>query len=100
MKAGIYFTGSGPILVLTSFEELDHPMLVGKLGAKGVDKFVAYEVPMDVVRERYGAHYESILRDVRQKDDLRVLDFNGHRVFHRFFLSKLAGPVYHEPEGR
>ncbi len=98
MRAGIYFTGSGPIVVLTSFDSLDQPELVEKLVAKGIVKFIAFEVPVDEVREKYGVHFESILRDVRQQDDLRVLDYNGHRVFKRFQLSKLGSPVYHEPD--
>jgi len=30
MKAGIFFTGTGPILILTSYESLDDPNLVEK----------------------------------------------------------------------
>ena len=35
MKAGIFFTGTGPILILTSYESLDDPKLVEKLALKG-----------------------------------------------------------------
>jgi hypothetical protein len=34
MKAGIFFTGTGPILILTSYESLDDPKLVEKLAVK------------------------------------------------------------------
>jgi len=39
MKAGIYFTGTGPILILTSFGALDAPEMIKKLALKGIKKF-------------------------------------------------------------
>jgi hypothetical protein len=33
MKAGIFFTGTGPILILTSYNTLTDPNLVEKLDA-------------------------------------------------------------------
>ncbi len=52
MKAGIFFTGSGPILILTSYDSLSNKSLVSKLSSKGIRKFIAYEVPMRSVRKR------------------------------------------------
>ena len=96
MKAGIFFTGSGPILILTSFESLSNPLLIDKLTAKGIKKFIAYEIPDDVVRQKYGEHYEIIMNDLNQEDDLRVLDYDGHHVFNNFAFSSLGEPSYHE----
>ena len=98
MKAGIYFTGSGPILVITSFDQIDHPELIGRLRAKGLNKFIAYEVPVETVVQSYGAHFRTIVGDLQPQDDLRVLDYNGHRVFEKFALGKLGRPIYYEPE--
>ena len=39
MNAGIFFTGTGPILILTSCESLDDPKLVEKLALKGIKNF-------------------------------------------------------------
>ncbi len=39
MKAGIFFTGSGPILLLTSYDSFTDPELVKKLEVKGIKKF-------------------------------------------------------------
>jgi len=97
MKAGIYFTGSGPILLLTSYESLDDPSLVEKLGAKGVKKFIAYEVPVEMAKQKYGHHFTVIMGDLHQQDDLRVLDYDGHHVFNNFRLKELGEPMYHEP---
>ena len=96
MKAGIFFTGTGPILLLTSYETLNDPNLVGKLATKGIKKYIAYEVPEDLVKQKYGQHYNVILGDLKQSDDLRVLDYDGHHVFQSFSVSELGEPVRHE----
>lgn len=96
MKAGIYFTGSGPILILTSYDSLTESRLVGKLSAKGIKKFIAYEVPVDSLPKKYGQHYNVVLGDLHQEDDLRVLDYDGHHVFLSFSFKDLGEPVYHE----
>ena len=96
MKAGIIFTGTGPILILTSYQALDDPKLVGKLGAKGIGKFIASEVSVDRVKELYGNHFNVIMGDLHQTDDLRVLDYNGYNVLHNFSFSEMGKPVYCE----
>ena len=97
MKAGIFFTGSGPIVILTSYASLTAPNFVEKLAAKGIRKFIAYEMGVEEVKKKYGKHFEVILKDLHQTNDLRVLDYDGHRVFRNFTLSKLGQPMYHEP---
>jgi len=97
MKAGIFFTGSGPIVILTSYASLTAPNFMEKLEAKGINKFIAYEADMEEVKKKYGKHFEVIMRDLHQTDDLRVLDYDGHRVFRNFTLSKLGKPMYYEP---
>jgi len=98
MKAGILFTGTGPILILTSYKSLDDPNLVQKLGSKGIKKFIASEVPIDKVKERYGNHYNVIMGDLQQTDDLRVMDYNGHNVFYNFKFSEMGKMVFHETQ--
>ena len=97
MKAGIFYTGSGPILLLTSYNSLTDPKLVKKLDTKGIKKFVAYEVSEDLVREKYGNHYHVIMEDLDQEDDLRVLDYDGHHIYNIFSFKDLGKPIYHEP---
>ncbi|MGD8647362.1 MAG: hypothetical protein PVJ77_12570 [Desulfobacterales bacterium] len=96
MKAGIFFTGTGPILILTSYESLDDPNLVEKLALKGIKKYIAFEIQEDLVKERYGKHFNVILGDLKQEDDLRVLDYDGHHVFYNFLLKEIGKPIYHE----
>ncbi len=96
MKAGIFFTGTGPILLLTSYEALNDPALVSKLATKGIKKYIAYEVPENLVKEKYGQQFNVILGDLKQSDDLRVLDYDGHHVFYNFSVNELGEPVRHE----
>ncbi len=96
MKAGIFFTGTGPILLLTTYGELNESTLVAKLEQKGIKKFIAYEVPESQVKEKYGQQFKIIMGDLKQTDDLRVLDYDGHHVFYNFALSDLGPPVFHE----
>jgi hypothetical protein len=96
MKAGIFFTGTGPILILTSYESLDDPNLVEKLALKGIKKYIAFEIQEDLVKERYGKHFNVILGDLKQEDDLRVLDYDGHHVFYNFSIDEMGEPIYHE----
>ena len=96
MNAGIFFTGTGPILILTSYDSLSDPKLVEKLALKGIKKYIAYEVKEDLVKQRYGKHFNVILSDSKQADDLRVLDYDGHHVFYNFSLDEIGQPVFHE----
>lgn len=96
MKAGIFFTGTGPILILTTYGSLDDPKLVDKLTQKGIRKYIAYEVSEELVKQRYGKHFNVILGDLKQSDDLRVLDYDGHHVFYNFSLNEVGQPVFHE----
>ena len=98
MKTSIIFTGSGPILIITSYTSLTDPELVAKLETKGIKKFIACELLPELVRMKFGAQFTSVMNDVKQTDDLRVLDYNGHNVFYNFSFDEMGEPIYHEPE--
>jgi len=97
MKTAMLFTGSGPIVILTSHDSMTDPMLLEKLRAKGIERFLAYEIPLDLARKRYGGHFAVVLSDLHETDDLRVLDYNGERAFALFRLDELGSPIVHEP---
>ena len=78
MKAIMLMTGSGPLTVLTSYPSPTDPRLLAKLRAKGIEKFIAYEVPLELAQERYGGHFTIVKQDLKETDDLRVLDYDGH----------------------
>ncbi len=98
MKVALLFTGSGPLVIVTSYASLTEPALLDKLRAKGISKFVAYEIPVAVAEARYGGHFGVVMRDLHESDDLRVLDFNGERAFRLFHLDELANPTMFESD--
>jgi hypothetical protein len=94
IRAYLIFTGSGPILILSTYASLDDERLVNKLRYKGIDKFIAYEVQLGAVRERYESSFETIAKDLEgSSDDIRVLDFNGHQIMANFSLQALGEPI-------
>lgn len=92
-RAYLIFTGTGPILVLSTYPKLTDERLVDKLRYKGIDKFIAYEVDLEAVRQRYPHAYESVARDLEEVEDIRVLDFNGHQIMSHFSLEELGEPI-------
>lgn len=96
MKAAIIFTGSGPILILTTYTSLSDTNFLKKLASKGIRKFIAYDLPLEMVKDIYGTHFNAILNDVKQTDDLRVLDYNGHNVFNNFSFKNMGKPYFYE----
>ncbi len=96
MKAGIFLNGSGAVLILTSHESLSDPALGHKLLSKGIEKYIAFEVPVSLVEKRYGTHFTAVLGDLKQEDDLRVMDFDGRRIFQHFSFKEMGTPTYHD----
>jgi hypothetical protein len=92
-RAYLIFSGTGPILVLSTYPELTDERLVSKLRYKGIDKFIAYEVDIEAVKARYTHSYANILKDLETEEDIRVLDFNGHQIMANFSLDELGDPI-------
>lgn len=93
MRAYVVFTGTGPILILTTFPAITDERLVEKLRHKGIEKFIAHEVSVERTRQLYGVPFEVIARDLASGEDVRVLDFNGHHIFANFRLAELGDPI-------
>ena len=99
MKVFMLMAGSGPLVILTSHESIQDPVVLEKLAAKGLDKFLSYEVPMELAKERYGGHFTVVANDLHDSDDLRVLDYNGERAFRLFSFEELGAATAREPVG-
>lgn len=97
MKSFLLMTGSGPIVILTKYDSIEDPVLIEKLRLKGIDKFIAYRVPLELSRDRYGGHFVAVINDWLESDGLRVLDFNGERAFRLFSFTELGEAHIHEP---
>jgi hypothetical protein len=97
MKAAIIFTGSGPILVVTTCEELSDCRVLRQLAGKAGGKFLGFEVPIETVRQRYGNHFDVVCENLIESDELRVVDENGDRVLSKFRFEELGAQFQHEP---
>lgn len=96
MRSAIVFTGSGPLVLLTSYESFTDPNLIEKLNAKGIKKYLGFEVPLEICKNRYGNHFSVVVQDLKQSDDLRVLDYDGHHIFLTFSFSEFGEEFRHE----
>ena len=97
MKAGIFYTGTGPILIITSYDSFTDKDFVKKLNARGVKKFIAHEIPLEKVKKEYGTHFSVVMGDLHETDDLRVLDCDGHHIFLAFSFADMGEPIPVEP---
>lgn len=97
MKSFLLMTGSGPLVILTSRSFVEDAALLERLQRKGINKFIAYEVPLELAKDRYGGHFTAVMNDWLETDRLRVLDFNGERAFGLFDFSELGEAHIHEP---
>ncbi len=96
MKAGLLLTGSGALIFLTSHEKITDEALIAKFKAKGITKFIAYEVPLEEAKKRYAGHYDLVVQDLNETDDLRILDYQGPRAFNTFSFSEMGEPLLYE----
>ncbi len=96
MKAGLILTGSGALVYLTSHKEFMDDSLIAKFETKGITKFIAYEIPVDRAKEKYGKHFDIVIQDLHESDDLRILDYEGCRAFRMFSFAELGEPITYE----
>jgi hypothetical protein len=99
MKIFMLMTGSGPLMILTSYASIQDPLILEKLAVKGIEKFVAYEAPYELAKLRYGGHFNVVANDLHESDDLRILDYNGERAFKLFSFKELGTPIVYERKG-
>ena len=98
MKAGLLISGSGTLIYLTSHKSFMDEGLIKKFASKGISKFIAYEIPIDEAKKRYGRHFDVVVQDLRETDDLRILDYEGSRAFRMFTFKELGEPLFYEKE--
>lgn len=96
MKVMLLLTGGGPIVIMTSLQKSTEPELLKELSAKGIEKFISYDIPIELAKERYGSHFAAVARDVHERDELRILDFNGQRAFSLFDFDDLGPPTRYQ----
>jgi len=96
VKAYLISTSSGPLVVLTSCDSIDSPRSLEIARAKGYDKFIAHELPLESVKAKYGVHFEAVCKEPHENDALRVLDYEGKRIYRNFSYEEFGKPQYYE----
>lgn len=96
MKGVLVYGAAGPLLLLSSYPTVDHPDLIMKLRAKGIDKFMAWEVPVERCHDLYGYSFRDDAADLETHNDIHVLDTDGHRIFLNFSLRELGPGIAYE----
>lgn len=96
MKVMLLLTASGPLVILTSYASALEPGLISKLRSKGIRKFIGFEIPMELAKQRYANHFVVVAHDLHEANDLRVLDFDGQHAFQLFAFSEIGQPTFYE----
>ena len=96
MRSFVVLTETGPILTLTKCASITEDRLIGQFRRRGIDKFIAYEVPVKKVHEFYGVPFEMVAADIEKGRPMRVLDFNGPHIFSSFSFDELGKPTLYE----
>jgi len=92
MKAYVVFSSKEPVLVMTR-TSIRSKEILKELRRIGCLKFIAREVPVEGLRDRYGRQFDVIEASLTKGCDLRVLDFSGRRIFRTLPFSEF-GPAY------
>ncbi len=97
MIAAMIYSSNGPIVILSTYPSLEDERFVEKLVAKGIKKFVAFELPVEKCVDKYGNLYNVVASDLEGvENDFRVLDYDGSSAFNRFSFKEMGEPIYHE----
>ena len=49
-----------------------------------------------MAKQRYAGHFEAVMRKLNETNDLRVLDYNGHRAFKLFDFREIGPPKFQD----
>lgn len=97
MKSFMLVTGHGPVVILTSYESVTARRLLDELHAKGIEKFLAFEIPIELAKARYGSHFFVVEHDLDESEKVRILDKDGPHAFRLFQFHELGPLIVYEP---
>ena len=93
MRSFLLLTQTGPVLLLTSCTTVTEQTLVEHLDRRGINKFIAFEVPVSKVHRLYGVPFEVVAADIDDGREMRILDYNGPHIFSSFDFNELGAPT-------
>jgi hypothetical protein len=96
MRSFLLLTETGPVLLLTRCSSITEAGLVDILRGRGIEKFIAFEVPVSKVHSLYGVPFEVVAADIDRGLDMRILDYNGQHIFSSFDFDELGSAIPYE----
>src|SRR4051812_21144372 len=57
-------------------------------------QFIAFDLPLDIVKQRYGGHFSVV--EQGSSESIRILDLDGRRAFHLFRFPEFGPPIFHD----
>ena len=96
MRSFLILTENGPLLVVTARSAITEGSLLESMRLRGIDKFIAYEVPVERLHECYGVPFEVIAADLDRGKEMRILDFDGPQIFDRLSFDELGEEIQYE----
>ncbi len=96
MRSFLILTENGPLLVMTSNSCITEGALLESMSLRGIDKFIAYEVPAEQLHNYYGVPFEVVAADLERGKQVRILDFDGTQIFDRVSFEELGQAVHFE----
>jgi len=98
MKSYLLFTVTGPKVMLTSYDSVEHPELIKKLKSKGIVKFIAYEVSVESTEAKYGKYFNNVFSNLNESNYLKIIDCSSERSSEKFSFNELSSPTFYEPK--
>ena len=95
MKAFLVFAVGGPVLIISKFGKDQRTRLVDKV--KHYGKFIAFEVPMEMLQTNYSAHLEHVQKEPNYSDEFTVVDSDADEIFTNIEFIGLRDPIIYEP---
>ncbi len=96
MKTYLVFSSREPMLIATR-ESIQNTETLARLNRLGLTKFIAREIPVEEVGQRYGYRFEVIERSLHHEKSCRVLDYSGEQVMKFIAFSDLGPAIYSDP---
>ena len=93
LQTYLALTEGGALLVVAISDGDTEVHLREGLRRRGHRKFIAWPVPADEVRRAYGVVFRVIAAGLSPEQPLRVVDFDGARVFDNLSLAGLDAPL-------
>ena len=96
LKSYLVMRATGGVLILTDHDLAKEPGALKKLAEGGLEKFIAFEVPLEQVKTNYSAHYEHVLKEPKQISEFITLDDDAREIFENISLKGLGAPLIYE----